>query len=162
MLIEYGEETPGVADFALYQELCATAIARGTQALRERVAERAQEAAAARTEQPDAPSGTQQAEPDELSELERKHRGAMRTFAASAHAANLDLGDSLRDGLSVVDPTDIKVARFFVYALLGAVTAATVGTYLVLVMVACGVTEILVLRQPRIGDRAARHPSGDR
>jgi chromate transport protein ChrA len=39
--------------------------------------------------------------------------------------------------------------RWVVYALLGAVTAATVGTYLVLVLVACGVTEILVLRQGR-------------
>jgi chromate transporter len=39
--------------------------------------------------------------------------------------------------------------RWVVYALLGAVTAATVGTYLVLVMIACGVTEILVLRQGR-------------
>jgi chromate transporter len=39
--------------------------------------------------------------------------------------------------------------RWVVYALLGAVTAATVGTYLVPVLVACGVTEILVLRQGR-------------
>jgi chromate transporter len=39
--------------------------------------------------------------------------------------------------------------RWVVYALLGGVTAATAGTYLVLVMVACGVTEILVLRQGR-------------
>jgi chromate transporter len=39
--------------------------------------------------------------------------------------------------------------RWVIYALLGAVTAATVGTYLVLVMVACGGIEILVLRQGR-------------
>jgi ParB/RepB/Spo0J family partition protein len=124
VLLEYGDETPLVADFALYQELCATAITHGVQALRERISEREQETAALSDEQPDAPAGTQQPpQPDELSELERKHRGAMRTFAASAHAANPALGDSLRGGLAVVDPSEIKVARFFVYALLGADTS---------------------------------------
>ncbi len=127
VLLEYGDETPLVADFALYQELCATAITHGVQALRERVAEHAEEAAARTTRQPDAPNGTKpsatkESEPDPLSELERTHRAAMRSFAATAHAANLDLADSLGGGLSVIDPTDIKVARFFVYALLGADT----------------------------------------
>ena len=123
VLLEYGEETPLLTDFALYQELCATAIADGVGALRERVSEREEEAAARKAEQPNTPTGTQQAKPDELSELERNHRGAMRSYAASAHAANLDLGDSLAGGLSVIDPTDINVARFFAYALLGADTA---------------------------------------
>ena len=45
--------------------------------------------------------------------------------------------------------------RRVVYALIGAVTAATVGTYLVLVLVACGVTEILVLRQGGLGMKRA-------
>jgi chromate transporter len=40
-------------------------------------------------------------------------------------------------------------ARWVLYALLGGVTAATVGTYLVLVLVACGVIEILVLQKGR-------------
>ena len=44
----------------------------------------------------------------------------MRQLAATAHSANLDLGDSLRNGLTAVDPADMAVARFFVYALLGA------------------------------------------
>jgi hypothetical protein len=122
VLLEYGQEAPLVTDFALYQELCATAIAHGTEALRDRISEREEEAAADKAEQPNTPTGTQESEPDELSELERAHRAAMRSFAASAHAANLDLGDSLRHGLSVIDPSDIKVARFFVYALLGADT----------------------------------------
>jgi ParB/RepB/Spo0J family partition protein len=126
VLLEYDEETPLVADFDLYQDLCATAITHGVGGLRERIAEREQEAADRTAEQPDTPTGTltgtQQPPPDPLSELERKHRAAMRTFAASAHAANLDLGDSLRGGLAVVDPSDIKVAWFFVYALFGADT----------------------------------------
>lgn len=124
VLLEYGQETPLVTDFALYQELCATAIAHGTEALRDRISEREEEqAAASKAEQPHTPTDAKQAEPDELSELERNHRAAMRSFAATAHAANLDLGDSLRHGLSVIDPSDIKVARFFVYALLGADTS---------------------------------------
>jgi chromate transporter len=40
--------------------------------------------------------------------------------------------------------------RWVVYAVLGGVTAATVGPYLVLVIVACGVSELLVLRQGRL------------
>jgi chromate transporter len=39
--------------------------------------------------------------------------------------------------------------RFVVYALLGGVAAANVGPYLVLVLVACGVTEIVIRRQGR-------------
>ena len=123
VLLEYGDETPLVADLPLYQELCATTIADAVHALTERVSEREQETAVSRAEQPNVPTDTQQPQPDPLSELERKHRGAMRNFAASAHAANLDLGDSLRGGLAVLDPSDIKLARFFVYALLGADTS---------------------------------------
>jgi hypothetical protein len=37
-----------------------------------------------------------------------------------AHGANLDLGRALVHGLATVDPADVTVARFFVYALLGA------------------------------------------
>ncbi|MGD0809816.1 MAG: chromate efflux transporter [Acidimicrobiales bacterium] len=40
-------------------------------------------------------------------------------------------------------------ARWAAYALVGGVTAATVGPYLVLVLVACGVVEILVFRHSR-------------
>ena len=39
--------------------------------------------------------------------------------------------------------------RWIVYALFGGAAAATVGPYLVLVLVACGVTEIMVRRQGR-------------
>jgi hypothetical protein len=44
----------------------------------------------------------------------------MRAIAEQAHGANLDLGTGLMNGLATVDPADMAVARFFVYALLGA------------------------------------------
>ena len=51
--------------------------------------------------------------------------------------------------------------RWIVYALLGGAAAATVGPYLVLVLVACGVTEILIRRQgrPRRGSARAFVPA---
>jgi chromate transporter len=42
-----------------------------------------------------------------------------------------------------------RQARWAVYSLLGAAAAATVGPYLVLVLLACGLTEIVVRRQGR-------------
>jgi hypothetical protein len=44
----------------------------------------------------------------------------LRELTDQAHGANLDLGVALMNGLAAVDPADIDVARFFVYALLGA------------------------------------------
>jgi hypothetical protein len=44
----------------------------------------------------------------------------MRELIDQAHGANLDLGAALMHGLATVDPGDIDVARFLVYALLGA------------------------------------------
>ncbi len=52
-------------------------------------------------------------------------------------------------------------ARWAAYALVGGVTAATVGPYLVLVLVACGVVEILVFRHSRPSPQRldeGRHP----
>jgi chromate transporter len=43
----------------------------------------------------------------------------------------------------------VRQARWVVYAMLGAAAAATVGPYLVLVLLACGLTEIVVRRQGR-------------
>jgi hypothetical protein len=43
----------------------------------------------------------------------------VRELAEQAHGANLDLGWGLMNGLATVDPTDISVARFFVYGLFG-------------------------------------------
>lgn len=124
VLIEYGDETPLIADRLLYQDLCAATIANTVDALRQRLAERAAEQAT-RASQETPEASTKPTAPDALDELSRSHRAAMRQFAASAHSANLDLGDSLRSGLAVIDPADIRVARFFVYALLGVDTTSS-------------------------------------
>jgi hypothetical protein len=50
-----------------------------------------------------------------------------RDLADQAHGVNLDLGWDLLNGLSKVDPLDINVARFFVYALLGLTTTVRLG-----------------------------------
>jgi ParB/RepB/Spo0J family partition protein len=114
VLLEYGEEKPLVTDLAVYQDLCRTALAAGVEALKQRAVERKEEEESifgATKQKPDPE--------DERTTLEKKHRADMRQLAATAHSANLDLGDSLRNGLAVVDTDDINVARFFVYGLLG-------------------------------------------
>ena len=50
----------------------------------------------------------------------RERDAQLRELADQAHGANLDLGHALVHNLATVDPGDIDVARFFVYALLGA------------------------------------------
>lgn len=106
VLIEHSDEEPLVTDFVLYQDLCRTAIASGLAEIKRQVAERGEAKKATPTAQ-DKPA-------DPIAELAIAHRRDLRALAATAHAANLDLGDSLRDGLSVVDPSDMTVARFFV------------------------------------------------
>ena len=123
VLLEYGEENPVVTDLAVYQDLCRTAVAAGVEALKQQAAERTQEEESifgtpVKKDKPDPD--------DERTTLEKKHRAEMRQLAATAHSANLDLGDSLRNGLTVVDPDDINVARFFVYGLLGQDTVVSV------------------------------------
>jgi ParB/RepB/Spo0J family partition protein len=116
VLLEYGEENPVATDLAVYQDLCRTAVAAGVEALKQQATERTQ----AEESIFGTPSKKEKADPDdERTTLEKKHRAEMRQLAATAHSANLDLGDSLRNGLTVVDPDDINVARFFVYGLLG-------------------------------------------
>jgi hypothetical protein len=51
---------------------------------------------------------------DPLADARRERDGRLRAAADSAHAANLDLGVALINGLAVVDPADIHVARVFV------------------------------------------------
>lgn len=121
VLLEYGEENPVVTDLAVYQDLCRTAIATGVEALKQQAAERTQEeesifGATTKKDKPDPD--------DERTTLEKKHRAEMRQLAATAHSANLDLGNTLRSGLTTVDPDDINVARFFVYGLLGQDTSS--------------------------------------
>jgi ParB/RepB/Spo0J family partition protein len=116
VLLEYGEEQPLVTDLAMYQDLCRTAIAAGVQDLKQQAEERTEEEQSA-VETPG--EKDKPARDDERTTLEKKHRAEMRQIAATAHGANLALGDSLRAGLTTVDPDDMDVARFFVYGLLG-------------------------------------------
>jgi hypothetical protein len=44
----------------------------------------------------------------------------MRELSDQAHGVNPDVGAELLNGLSAVDPTDVNVAKFVVYSLLGA------------------------------------------
>jgi ParB/RepB/Spo0J family partition protein len=115
VLLEYGEETPLVTDLDVYRDLCRTAIAAAVETLTQQAAERAKE-----EESIFGGDGekTKPAPDDQHTILEKKYRADMRVHAASAHGANLALGDSLKKGLTVVDPDDINVARFFVYGLL--------------------------------------------
>jgi len=115
VLLEYGEENPLVTDFAVYQDLCRTALAAGVRALKQQIAEREE----ARRETKDEISPKKAEPDDERATLEKQHRREMRALAATAHGANLDLGNSLKNGLTVVDPADMNVARFFVFGLLG-------------------------------------------
>ena len=66
----------------------------------------------------DRPRGKAPADPSTVAKRERDAQ--LRELTDQAHGANLDLGHALIHNLTSVDPTDIDVARFFVYALLGA------------------------------------------
>ena len=123
VLLEYGDEAPLVTDFTVYQDLCRTAITAGVEGLKQQIAERAE------SQEIKSEKATKKATPDkdEFAALEAAYRREMRQLAATAHGANLDLGDSLRNGLTVIDPADMTVARFFVYGLLGADTGSGYG-----------------------------------
>ncbi len=115
VLLEYGEETPLVTDLDVYRDLCRTAIAAAVNTLTQQATERTEE------EKSIFGAPGEKAKPapdDEQTILEKKYRADMRAHAASAHGANLALGDSLKKGLTVVDTDDINVAQFFVYGLL--------------------------------------------
>ena len=55
-----------------------------------------------------------------MSVAKRERDAQLRELTDQAHGANLDLGVSLIHNLAAVEPDDLDVARFFVYALLGA------------------------------------------
>ena len=111
VLIEFEHGTPVICDRALFRDLAKSAIARTVEDLRERAAVAAATKRTGRSS--DAPA-------DPLAGARAERDGRLRAAADNAHAANLDLGVALINGLTVVDPADPNVARFFVYALLGA------------------------------------------
>jgi hypothetical protein len=111
VLVEFENARPIIVDRALYRELSKQAIKRTVEELRVQVAELAQQRKAAKA------SGRPV---DPEAEAKRERGRQLREIAARAHGANLDLGWGLINGLATVDPTDMTVARFFAYALLGA------------------------------------------
>lgn len=116
VLIE-GEGVPVIVDRPLYRELAKQVLKRTTEDLREEAARVAERRKAQQSI--DLTSGGKPQTVDRAAELKRDHGRQMRQFAAQARGVNLDLGWALRNGLSTVDPADINVARFFVYAVLG-------------------------------------------
>jgi ParB/RepB/Spo0J family partition protein len=113
VLIE-GVGSPIIVDRSLYRELVKQAITRSLEQTRITATERAEQ----RKNEQQELKAQRAADPE--TELRRDHGRAMRGLAEQAHGANTDLGWGLRNGLASVDPTNIDVARFFVFALLEA------------------------------------------
>ena len=111
VLIELEQGRPIIVDRPMYRELVKGAVKRMYDELEAR-------SAAAAKEKRAAGAGQQLAGP--LTVAKRDRDAQLRDLTDQAHGANLDLGHALIHNLTTVDPADIDVARFFVYALLGA------------------------------------------
>jgi ParB/RepB/Spo0J family partition protein len=111
VLIEFERGRPIIVDRSFYRELVKSAIKRTHDELQSKAAVAAQEKKAARSSKTPA---------DPLAVAKRDRDAQLRELTDQAHGANLDLGAALMNGLAAVDPGDVDVARFFVYALLGA------------------------------------------
>jgi ParB/RepB/Spo0J family partition protein len=111
VLIEFERSSPLIVDRSLYRELVKGAIKRAHSTLEQKVADRAAERSTSKaTNKPVDPAAV----------AKRDRDAQMRELADQAHGINTDLGTALITTLASVDPTDMDVARFFVYALLGA------------------------------------------
>jgi hypothetical protein len=110
VLIEFERGRPIIVDRPLYRELVKAAIKRTHDDLEAKAATAAKEKKTTRAKQP----------ADPVSVARRERDAQLRELTDQAHGANLDLGHTLIHNLTSVDATDINVARFFVYALLGA------------------------------------------
>jgi ParB/RepB/Spo0J family partition protein len=108
-LIEFERGAPIIVDRSLYRELTKDAIKQTLEQLKTKTADATNAKKTARAKTP--------ADPVALARRERDAQ--LRELAAQAHGVNLELGASLLNGLAAVDPSDLTVARFFVYALLG-------------------------------------------
>ena len=111
VLVEFENARPIIVDRSLYRELSRQAIKRTVEDLRARVDDVAQERKAAKA------SGRPV---DPEAEARRERGRELRAIAEQAHGANLELGWGLMNGLATVDPADMAVAKFVVYAVLGA------------------------------------------
>jgi hypothetical protein len=113
VVIEFDRGYPLIVDRALYRELVKQAIARTVDELDVKVAERAAEKKANRGGKGERPA-------DPVADAQREEQHQLRELSERAHGVNLDLGAGLLTGLATVDPSDMDVARAFVYGLLGA------------------------------------------
>jgi ParB/RepB/Spo0J family partition protein len=109
VLIEFQQGRPIIVDRPLYRELVKTAIKRTHDELEAKAAAKEKKTARA-TKQP----------ADAVTAAKRERDAQLRELTDQAHGANLDLGHALLHNLTNVDAADIEVARFFVYAVLGA------------------------------------------
>jgi hypothetical protein len=113
VVIEFERAAPIIVDRPLYRELVKSAVKCTVHQLQAKAAEIAEQKALERKRSSGAPV-------DPVAEAVRERDRQLREPADQAHGVNLDLGTGLLNGLSVVDPADPDVARFFVFALLGA------------------------------------------
>lgn len=115
VLIEHADDTPIITDEPLFKELCRQALPRAVQEARQAKANLAAEKRSTKT-------GAKT--PVQLEES--AHRKATAGFTLAAHSVNLDIGAKLLTDLRV-KASDMDVARFFVYGLLGYPDAALQG-----------------------------------
>jgi ParB/RepB/Spo0J family partition protein len=111
VVIEFERGRPIIVDRPLYRELVKTAIKRTHNELEAKAATAAKETTSAR-------SAKEPADPVTVAKRERDAQ--LRELTDQAHGANTDLGHALIHNLTTVDATDLNVAKFFVYAVLGA------------------------------------------
>jgi len=111
VLIEFDSGRPIIVDRSLYRELVKMAIKRTHGDLEAKAAAAAEHKKTQRTDGPAA---------DPVAVAKRERDAQLRELADQAHGANADLGTALISHLAAVDPADLAVARFFVYALLRA------------------------------------------
>jgi ParB/RepB/Spo0J family partition protein len=111
VLIEFEHSTPIITDRPLLRELAKQAISRTLEDLRAAKQQDVSECADRRAQG--------KREPTPRERLDAEHRAAVRNLTVRAHGTNLDLGTALLHKLATVDPSDMDVARFFVYGLLG-------------------------------------------
>lgn len=112
-LLELERAAPIIVERALYRELCKQTRARTVTDLETEVQRRAEDRRAERQAARETPPTPEQA-------AQRRERAVLRDVAADAHGVNLDLGRSLMNDLSTIDPPDMDLARFLVFALLDA------------------------------------------
>jgi hypothetical protein len=101
-LIEFEHGAPIITDRKLYRELVKHALKRAAQEYRDK-ASAAKEAKAAERRRGDAKPA------DPFAQAKRVHRETIRELSDQAHGVNFDLGTSLINGLSRVDPNDMVV-----------------------------------------------------